>query len=332
MKHVFVFSVLLLLVTGCDRSSTSSEPGALPETVRVGYFANLTHAQAVVGVANGDFAKAFAPATLETKVFNAGPSVIEAMFAGELDIAYIGPGPATNGFVRSNGVGLRVISGASANGVAIVARPGSGIQTMADLKGKKIATPQHANTQDIAARSYLIETLKQPDASNVVPVSNAEQLSLMSQGQIDASWAPEPWASRLIEEAGATLVAEEKDLYASKQFTIGLVIVTPEFLKSHPDLVERFLTAHVALTRRLAMNEPQVSKELGDGMFALTGKRLTPTVFKDAVGRILFTTDPLPESITAQAKSAVGLKFLPREPDVSQMIDLSILNRIGSRP
>jgi NitT/TauT family transport system substrate-binding protein len=331
MKYLLTF-IVLILVAGCERASSSVDAGGQPEKVRVGYFANLTHAQAVVGVHNGDFAKAFAPAKLETKVFNAGPSVIEAMFAGELDIAYIGPGPAINGFVVSNGDGLRVIAGAAANGVAIVARPGSGIKTMADLKGRKIATPQHGNTQDIAARFYLIDTLKQPDADNILPVANAEQLSLMSQGQIDAAWSPEPWASRLIADGNATLVAEEKQIWPGQQFAIGLVIVTPEFLKAHPDLVEKFLAAHVALTHRLTAAEPQVLKDLGDGIFALTNKRLPDEVFKQAVARILFTTDPLPDTIVTQAKWAIALKFLRREPDVSKMIDLTILNRLGSRP
>src|SRR3981081_3207584 len=62
-----------------------SRPTDAAQAVRIGYFANLTHAQAVLGVASGDYARAVAPATLETKISNEGPSLIEALFAGEID-------------------------------------------------------------------------------------------------------------------------------------------------------------------------------------------------------------------------------------------------------
>jgi NitT/TauT family transport system substrate-binding protein len=210
---------VLLLALGCD-NSTSTGGGGGPTTatagsgsgleqVRIGYFANLTHAQAVLGVASKDFDNAVAPTKVKTKVFNAGPSLIEALFAGEIDVGYVGPGPALNAFAKSRGQGIRVIAGAAANGVVIVARKDAGINSLADLRGKRVATPQLGNTQDIAAKYYLSHELGQKDLNNVLPVPNAEQAAMMAGGQIDAAWAPEPWGSFLVAQTGAKVVAQE---------------------------------------------------------------------------------------------------------------------------
>src|SRR5437867_1988862 len=211
---------LLVGASSCDRGSASSaaSAGAPPAEVRLGYFGNVTHAQAVLGAASGDFAVAVAPAKFSTRVFNAGPSLIEALLTNNIDIGYVGPGPALNAHEKSHGQGIRVIAGAAANGVLIVARKEANISSLSDLAGKKIATPQQGNTQDIAARHYLVAELKQKETLNVVPIANAEQAGLMQRGEIDAAWAPEPWGSRLIAEAGAKKIAEEKDLWPRKRF------------------------------------------------------------------------------------------------------------------
>src|SRR5688500_12433130 len=248
MKATLLIAIALLLPLGCDRgggdsagTSGGGAGGPPPAEVRLGYFGNVTHAQAVLGAASGEFASSVAPAKFSTKVFNAGPSLIEALFANEIDIGYVGPSPVLSAHDKSKGQGVRVVAGAAANGVLVVARKDSGINKPEDLKGKRIATPQHGNTQDVAARHYLVSVLKQPDTNNVIPVANAEQASMMDRGQIDAAWAPEPWGSRLVIESGATLVAQEKDLWPSKRFVLTVVVTTPEFLAKHPDSVRKVL-------------------------------------------------------------------------------------------
>src|SRR5262249_19246224 len=159
-----------------------------------GYFANLSHAQAVLGVASGDFGRAIAPVKLESTVFNAGPSLVEALFAGQIDIGYIGPGPAVTAHRKSRGRGIRVVAGGAADGVVTLAR--SGISSMADLAGKTLATPQLGNTQDISARHFV-------GPKDIVPIANAEQIAMLARGEIDAAWAPEPWGERLVRETGA---------------------------------------------------------------------------------------------------------------------------------
>jgi NitT/TauT family transport system substrate-binding protein len=296
--------------------------------VRIGYFANLSHAQGVLGVASGEFEQAISPAKLKTKVFNAGPSLVEALFAGEIDIGYVGPGPALAAHARSKGQGIRVIAGAASNGVLIVARKDSGIRTLADLKGKRIATPQHGNTQDIAARHYLAAELGQKDDNNILPIPNAEQSGMMDRGQIDAAWAPEPWGSRLVAETGATIVAEEKDLWPSKQFALAIVVTTPDFLRDHPDVVAKVLGVHRAWTARLVANPKTHLPQLGTALLALTGKKLPPGVLDSAITRVTFTDDPLPDTFKTMGQWTYDLGFEQQPARLETLFDLSVLKEL----
>ncbi len=301
-------------LAGCHRA------GAAENTVRIGYFPNVTHAQAVLGVASGDFARAVAPAKLETKVFNAGPSLIEALFSGAIDVGYVGPGPTVAAYEKSGGKGIRVIAGAAANGVIIVARVGSGITTMRDLAGKRIGTPQLGNTQDISARHYLSAVLKQTDLSNVVPIANAEQAAMFSRGQLDAAWSPEPWGQRLIAQTHAKLIAEEKDLWPSKQFVLTEVVTTPEFLEKHRDLVDKLLGVHRAWTRRLHDDPAKYAPQLDDAIFALTGKRLGTGIIAASLMHVAFVTDPGIETLRTLAQWKKDLGFSQTSVDIGALV------------
>jgi NitT/TauT family transport system substrate-binding protein len=324
--------VLLLVSAGvlCFLGFRGRQPASVPPAeVRIGYFANLSHAQAVLGVSSGEFERAIAPAKLKTKVFNAGPSLIEALFAGEIDIGYVGPGPALAAHARSKGQGIRVIAGAAANGVAIVARSGSAIEKISDLKGKRVATPQHGNTQDIAARHYLVYELKQSGHENVLPVPNAEQSGMMERGQIDAAWAPEPWASRLVAETGAKIIAEEKDLWPGGEFALAVVVTTPEFLRDHPDVVKRILAVHHDWTTRLASAPAKHAGELGAALNILTGKKLPPGVLEAAQARVKFTDDPLEATFKTMGQWAYDLGFERQPARMGQLFDLEPLKEVS---
>src|ERR1043165_280415 len=241
--------VALVAMYGCG---TSADTGPLKQ-VRLGYFANITHAQALIGVARGDFQKAIGDVPLATPVYNAGPSAVEAIYGNKLDIAYIGPGPAVNAYFNSGGKAVRVVSGSAANGVVIVVSAESGVKSLDELKGKRIATPQRSNTQDIALRAFLKHRLNDKDkneggTTSVETVSNPEQIGLFKQKRLDAAWAPEPWGTRLVHEAGAKILEEEKNLWPDKKFAITLVVVSKRFLDQHPDVVEAFLKAHAGIT------------------------------------------------------------------------------------
>lgn len=321
----------LVGIVGCKKDETTPGPSAAPpKEVRLGYFANFTHAQAVLGVHTGEFEKAVAPAKFSTKVFNAGPSLIEALFAGEIDIGYIGPGPALNGYAKSKGQKVRVVAGAAANGVLLVARPDSGITKLTDLTGKTLLTPQFGNTQDIAAKHYLKEALPASDFTKVKvnPVPNAEHASLMLRKEADAAWVPEPWGSLLVQQAKATVVAEERTLWPEGSFATTVVITTPEFMQKHADVLEKVLGVHAGWTAKLKADPQAVLPTLEDGLFKLTNKKMPPGVLASAVKTTQFTDDPQAHTFAKFAKWAYELDFAKEQTDPSGLIDTAILTRV----
>src|SRR6202140_3188303 len=305
-----------------------------PTVLRVGYFPNITHAQALVGRANGQFEKALgAGARIEWKAFNAGPSAIEALFANAIDLAYVGPNPAVTGYVRSQGEAVRLIAGAASGGASLVVREGSGIKSASDFHGKKVATPQQGNTQDVALRAWLRANGLKPREKGgdvqVLPISNPDQLTLFLKGEIDAAWAPEPWAARLVREGGGRIFLDERDLWPDHQFVVTNLIVSPKFLKEHPDVVKNFLRAHVELTEWINKNAAQAKQILNEQLQKETGKSLAPEVLEDAFSRMQVTYDPIRSSLLKSTQEAFDEGFLGRtKPDLSGLYDLTLLNEV----
>src|SRR5882672_2360106 len=256
------------------------------EKIRVGYFPNITHAQALVGLANGTFQKVLGPqVVIETKVFNAGPSAIEALFAGAIDLTYIGPGPAINGYVRSGG-SVRIVSGACSGGAALIVREGVVVASAQDLRGKKIATPQLGNTQDIAARLYLKKNGLSPVENGgdvqLLPIANPDQLTLFLQKRLDAAWAPEPWSTRLVQEGHGRVFLDERDLWPKGRFATTVVLVNKKFLQEHPDLVKKWLTGHVQVTRWIQNHSAEARVVTGREIQKITTKALPDPVLTEA--------------------------------------------------
>ncbi len=322
-----------LFVAACGAESPAASTSE-PITMRVGYFPNITHSQAILGVAGGEFARALGPGVeLRTKVFNAGPSVIEALFAGELDIGYIGPNPAINGYVRSGGEALRIVAGATSGGAALVVREGAGLRTAADFHGKRVASPQLGNTQDVAVRAWLLRQgyrLKEKGGDvEVIPLKNPDQLALFLKGEIDAAWTVEPWVSRLIREGHGRLFLDERTLWPEGRFVTAHVIVRTKFLRDHPGLVRLFLRAHVDLTRWINSHLPEAKRRLNNELRRLTGQALPDRVLDDAFTRLDVTYDPVRRSLLGAADSAFELGFLGRErPDLRGIYALELLNGV----
>jgi NitT/TauT family transport system substrate-binding protein len=313
-------------------------PGAQAQqktvVVRVGYFPNLTHAQALVGRAGGQFEKALGPGVqIEWKAFNAGPAAIEAIFADAIDLTYVGPNPAVTGYVRSQGAAVRVIAGAASGGASLVVRQGAGIEKASDFHGKRVATPQLGNTQDVALRSWLRANGLKPREKGgdvqVLPITNADQFTLFLKGQLDAAWAPEPWASRLVRDAGGKIFIDERDLWPNHEFVITDLIVRPQFLKDHPDVVKNFLRAHVELTDWIGKNPAQAKQILNQQLQKETGKPLEPAVLDDAFSRMAVTYDPIRSALQKATQQAFDEGFLGRTPpDLSGLYDLALLNEV----
>jgi NitT/TauT family transport system substrate-binding protein len=304
--------------------------------IRVGAFPNITHAQPMIGKANGWFEKAMGPTVkIEWRSFNAGPSAIEALFAGAIDMTYVGPNPAINGYVRSNGEALRIIAGATSGGAALVVRGDSGINKAEDFHGKRIASPQMGNTQDVALRAWLkSQGLKTRDKGGdvaVMPIANPDQLTLFLKKEIDAAWAPEPWASRLVHEAGGRIFLDERTLWPHGQFLTTELVVNAKFLQSHPDLVKRWLQAHVELTDWINSHSAEAKQILNQQIQKETGKALAKPVLEDSFSRLQVTYEPLSEQMLRAAQLAFDAGFLGRQmPDLSHIYDLTLLNQVLS--
>jgi NitT/TauT family transport system substrate-binding protein len=308
--------------------------GIAQVVVRVGCFPNITHPQALLGKSNGAFDRALGPAArIDWKLFNAGPAAMEALLAGALDITYIGPNPTINGYVRSHGEAVRIVAGATSGGAALVVRNDSGINRPEDFHGKKIASPQLGNTQDVALRGWLIahglKTIDKGGDVQIMPMANPDQLTMFLRKGIDAAWAPEPWASRLIREGNGRLYLDERQLWPKGQFVTAHVIVRTAFLREHPDVVKKFLAAHVELTDWINAHPADAKKALNDQVQKETGKALPTGLVDDAFSRMQVTYDPIRSSLFTSARSAFDAGFLGRQmPDLSGVYDLSVLNQV----
>lgn len=323
----------LSLTAACGSASQAADPtSAEPTVLRLGYFPNVTHATAIVGVEEGFFADALGDAaTLETTLFNAGPSAIEAMFSGAVDATYIGPNPTVNGFVQSDGEAVRVVSGAASGGAFLVVR--EGIDEPADLVGTTIATPQLGNTQDVALRSWLADQGLESDLAGggdvlIAPQENSQILDAFAAGAIDGAWVPEPNATRLI-EAGATVLVDERDLWPDGAFVTTNLIVSPAFLEEHPDVVRRLIEGQVAANEWLNAHPEDAQAVVEDAIATLSGKALPEGVVAKAWANITFTDDPVATSLITGAEHAAAVGTLEGGvPDLDGLYDLSILNEV----
>ncbi len=322
------FSSLLLLISvaGCKKSEAERRNAPL----RLGFFPNITHAQALVGNDDGTFARELGDIKLDIKQFNAGPAAMEALSSGSLDITYVGPGPAINTFLKA-GRQLRVIAGAVNGGAVFVTKTARSAQ---DLKGKTVASPQIGNSQDIALRYWLkTQRLTIADDSKgdvrVMPISNPDILSLFISGRLEAAWVPEPWGARLIVEGGGHLLVDERDLWPNRSFPATVVVTTAQVLQTRPEQVSAILRAHAALTRQWQANPGAFAGKTNDAFAKLTGKKLSPEILKQAFSRIEPTIQPLPDAMAQNAKHAQELGYVSNA-DVTGMIDPSILASVLS--
>lgn len=309
------------LLAACGNSAAAGGSSAGPDagaaevtTVRLGFFPNLTHAPALVGLQEGTFKAALKPlgVTVTPTAFNAGPDAVTALFAGSLDITYIGPNPTVNAYVQSQGQAVRVIAGAASGGAALVVRPE--VASPADLKGRTFATPQLGNTQDVAFRSWLQEQGLTSDIDgggdvSIKPQANAEGLAAYSAGSIDGAWVPEPWVAEYV-KAGAKVLVNERDLWPDGRFVTTNIIVRTEFLAEHPDIVQAVLEGHVAALDLIAADPAAAKAAVNGSLQTLTGSSLAPDILDSAWAEVAFTADPLEATLVRSAEHAVAVGLL----------------------
>jgi NitT/TauT family transport system substrate-binding protein len=306
------------------------------KTLRIGYFPNINHAQAVIGFGNGDFQKALGNnVKVQTTVFNAGPSAIEALLAKRIDATYVGPNPAINGYVVSDEKDLKIIAGASSGGASFVVRKDAGINSPKDLAGKRLASPELGNTQDIALRSYLLKNgLKTTDQGGSVvltPVANPDILTLFLKKQLDGAWVPEPWATRLVNEANGRIFLDERNIWPGDKFVTANIAVSTDYLKNNQDVISKLLAAHVNETVWINSHKDEAVRAFNIQVKKLTGKSIPQDELKQAFSRIDFTYDPIKLSLFQSANNAYNLGLLAKgkpRPDLSGIFDLTILDQV----
>jgi NitT/TauT family transport system substrate-binding protein len=333
------FGNILSTFTNSNSSSSNNSnnySSSKSKLLRIGYFPNLNHAQAVIGFGTGDFQKVLGPdIKVEIFVFNAGPSAIEALLAKRIDATYVGSNPAINGYVVSDGKDLRIIAGSTSAGAVFVVRNDSGIQSPKDLGGKKFASPQLGNTQDIALRKYLLDsgykTVENGGNVTVIPVANPDILTLFLKKEIDGAWIPEPWGARLLKEANGRIFLDERDLWPDGKFVTANIAVSTEYLKNNPDMIKQLLSAHVNETKWINDHKEDAIKIFNTELKKITGKTIPADELREALTRLEITYDPLKISLFRSANNAYDVGLLAQgkpRPDLSGIFDLTLLNQV----
>jgi len=317
-----------LALAGCSRAAEapSAPPAATSPAaeLRLGYFPNITHAPAIIGVANGYFTQELGSTKLTTQTFNAGGDEIAALLGGSLDAGFIGSSPAINGFAKSGGEGVRVIAGSTSGGAQLVVSPD--ITSPEQLKGKIIATPQKGNTQDVALKKWLKENNLDGQVT-VQNLDNPRTLDLFRTNQIAGGWLPEPWSSRLV-DAGAKVLVDEKTLWPNGQFPTTVLIVRTQYLQEHPDTVSALIRGEQQAIDFASSNTAEAKTVANTAIKQVTGSSLAPSVLDRSFTELQFTLDPLAATFPQLAKDSVTAGVADKETSLKGFIDVTALNGV----
>jgi len=309
-----VVGIILLSVLGISLSSSETTH---ENKLRIAYFPNIGHAIPVVGIENGLFAEYLGDdVTIETRVFDSGPQAIEALFANSVDVAYVGPGPAINGFLNSENNNIKILAGAASGGASFIVHPDSEINIASDFAGKKIAAPQIGNTQDVSLRHYLSENGLKPAEKGgsvvVYNIANPDIYTLFVKGEIDGAWVAEPWATILESELNGVRLFHEEELWPNEEFASVLLIGNIDYVDKNKTLLGDFIRAHHETVIWIQTNPKDTRIVFNDFLDSHFGQSLSDDVVDVALSNILITADPKPASVFSFAEKADTLGYLGR--------------------
>jgi NitT/TauT family transport system substrate-binding protein len=309
--------------------SAASSEGEPSGSLKLGYFPNVTHAPAVIGVQDGIFDEALTGAEVEYSTYNSGTEVGEAILSGAIDASFIGPNPAINAFAESDGA-IRIVSGTTSGGASLVVR--DGIESAEDLEGLTLATPSVGNTQDVALRAWLADEGFETDVSGggdvaITPLENADTLASFIDGSIDGAWVPEPWATRLVNEGEGTVLVDEAELWPDGQFVTTHLIVRTDYLEENPQNVRALLTGLLDAIDLANDDAEAAQASTNDGIEEITSNRLEDATITGAWENLEFTPDPVAASLEESKDDAVAHVGLD-DVDLTDIYDLTILNEV----
>ena len=322
-----------LALAGCSRAERTPDAaapaaGGTAAELRLGYFPNVTHAAAIIGDQEGLFTAELGDTTLTTQNFNAGGDAVNALFGGSIDATYIGSGPAINAFAQSDGEAVRLVAGATDGGAQLVVRPD--ITSPEQLRGTTIATPQLGNTQDIALKVWLkdqgLTVGEAPDQVQIANLENPRTLDAFRQGSVQAAWLPEPWSSRLVLDAGASVLLDERELWDGGHFPTTVLLVSTDFVTQYPDTVRALLRGHIAATELANADPARAATIVNDGIEELTGNRLADPVIARAFTELTLSTDPLASTFPQLAQDSVDAGIADELVDLAGFVDVGPLN------
>lgn len=314
-----------LAILGVVAIVSTTQSIAVADTIRVGHFPNVTHVQGVVAhhlsrTGKGWFEERLGKdVKIEWYVYNAGPSAIEAILAGSIDLTYVGPNPALNAYTKSNGEEIRFLAGAAAGGAALVVQGDSQLKQPADFRGKTIATPQLGNTQDIACRAWLanggLRITQTGGDAVVIPTPNPDQIALFQQRKLDAVWTIEPWVSRLEGEAGGkVLVEQSKD-------SVTVLMSGVKFVKAKSEVVRKFVQAHRELTQWILAHPKEAQKMVLEELSVETQAKMSAELIAHAWNRIMLRSDVSTEEFQQLMNNAQRAGFMRTTPDLARLIE-----------
>jgi NitT/TauT family transport system substrate-binding protein len=309
-----ISAIVILSILG---SALVSNENTHENKIRIAYFPNIGHAVPIVGIEKGFFERGIGDENkIETRVFDSGPQVIESLFANSIDIAYVGPGPAINGFLNSENHNIHILAGAASGGASFIVHPDSEINSASDFAGKKIAAPQIGNTQDVSLRHYLSEHgLKPADKGGSVVVyniPNPDTYTLFVKGEIDGAWVAEPWATILETELDGKRLFHEEELWPNKQFASVLLIANSKYVEKNPQLISNFLSSHHETVSWINQNPIETRIAFNAFLDSYLGQSLSDDVVDIALSNLEITSDPLHDSVYSFAEKADALGYLGR--------------------
>ena len=315
----------MIAIVGAFAFSLQANRADEKTVIRFGHFPNITHAQGVIAHAFSRQGKGWYEERLGPNVkiqwftYNAGPSAMEAIFAGSLDLTYVGQGPALNAHLRSKGEEIRVLGGAANGGAALVIKPDGPIKTEADFRGKKVATPQFGNTQDISCRAWLkaqgFKVTQTGGDVMVIPTANPDQLGSFQSGGVDAVWTVEPWVTRLERDAHAKVFLEDTNIITT------WLASSVKFLNNHRELAKKVAAANKDLTDWILAHPDEAQKMLIAELKEETRTDFAPEAVAQAWKRIKFTTDVSRELVAKAVQDGKDAGFLKDASDTSKLIE-----------
>ena len=310
----------LAIVISATQSYTDSD-----EKVRIAFFPSIVHAVPIVGMENKIFHQNLSDETqIEIKIFDSGPQVIESLFSNSIDIAYVGPGPVINGYLKSNGNALKILACAADGGASLIAQKESGLEDIENFDGKRIAAPQISNTQDVSLRHYLsaneLTPVEKGGTVYVLNIANPDIYTLFAKGDIDGAWVPEPWATMLVQDLAGVRIFNESQFWPDEQFSSVLLIARTDFVEKNPEIIHHWIKSNEETVEWINANPEKTKQVYSKFLKNYMGKTLPDEIIDESFSNLIITSDPLRKSVFTFAERADSLGYLGRSGyDISEI-------------